>query len=244
LAADRKKRIEKHYAEEARRASPILPSGELVPYENPDFLLRLDNGTLGIEVTELCREEPRAEAGRLAKIHEKAKALYGRLPDSEPINVSLVFSRRAADVAFKQLANSLVEFVYERRKNRGICPAKDLPEGYCHIGIHAPVEQIDPTGHWYCARAFDTAIAPKELVEFRIAEKNARLADYRLAAAEVWLLIINDQFLGAGQVCVRPDHLAGWKFSFDFENDLPPENQARVKETSPIRWARGPKEEK
>ena len=111
LAADRKKRIEKHYVEEARRASTILPGGELVSHENPDFLLRLDNGTLGIEVTELCREEPRAEAARLAKIPEKAKALYGRLAGSEPIDVSLAFSRNAIDLTFKELTNSLVEFV-------------------------------------------------------------------------------------------------------------------------------------
>jgi len=157
--------------------------------------LHLDNGTLGIEVTELCREEPRAEAARLAKIPEKAKALYGRMAGSEPIDVRLAFSRRATDLTFKQLTNSLVEFVYAHRKSRRICPPNNLPEGYCHVGIHAPFEQIDPTGRWHCVRAFDTVIAPKQLVESGIAEKNTRLVEYRLAATEVWLLIINDQFL-------------------------------------------------
>ena len=119
-AADgRKKRIEKHYLEEARRTSPILPSGQLVPYESPDFLLHRDNGPLGIEVTELSREEPRAEAARLAKIPEQAKALYGRETGSEPINVSLAFSRRAGELTVKQLRNLLAKFVYERRKVEG-----------------------------------------------------------------------------------------------------------------------------
>jgi len=220
LAVDRKKRVEKHYTEEARRASPIFPKGELVAHERPDFLLRLDNGTIGIEVTELCREEPRAEASRLAKIPERAKARYSRLARFEPIDVSVAFSRRAADVTFEQLTNSLMEFVYTRRESKGICLARDLPEGYCHIGIHSPLEQIDPTGRWHGVRAFDTAIAPKQLVESRIAEKDARLADYRLAAPEVWLLIVNDQFLGPGEVCARPDHLTEWKFSFGFEKVL------------------------
>lgn len=219
-APDRKKRIEKHYLEEARRASPIFPGGEFVSHENPDFLVRLDNGTLGIEVTELCREEPRAEAARLAKIPEKAKALYGRLAGSEPVDVSLTFSRYATDLTFKELTNSLVEFVHAHRKSRGICSSRDLPRGYSHIGIHAPFEQIDPRGRWHGIRAFDTVIAPKELVEFRIAEKNARLEDYRRAATELWLLIINDQFLGPGEVYARPDRLVEWKFSFDFEKVL------------------------
>jgi hypothetical protein len=51
-----------------------------------------------------------------------------------------------------------------------------------------PFEQIDPTGRWHGVRAFDTVIVPKQLVESRIAEKNTRLVEYRLAATEVWLL--------------------------------------------------------
>ena len=51
--------------EEARRASTLFPAGGLEPYEKPDFLLFANPHTIGIEVTELCREEPRAEAGRL-----------------------------------------------------------------------------------------------------------------------------------------------------------------------------------
>jgi hypothetical protein len=217
---DGKKRLEKHYTEEARRAYPLFPKGELISHERPDFLLRLHDETIGIEVTQLCREGPRAEAGRLGKIPAKAKARYSRLAGAEPVNVSLAFSRHAANVSFERLTNSLVEFVYARRKTRGIGRVRDLPEGYCHIGIHAPFEELDPTGHWHGVRSFDTVVAPKQLLDFRIAEKNARLAEYRFAVPEVWLLIVNDQFLGPGEVCVRPEDLAEWKFSFDFEKVL------------------------
>ena len=220
LAVERKKQIEKNYLEEARRASPIFPAGDFLPYEKPDFLLRLDDRTIGIEVTELCREAPRAEASRLAKIPQEAKVRYSRLSGSEPVALSIGFSRRAADITFEQLTSSLVEFAYARRKSRGTCPARDLPEGYRQIGIHSPIQQIDPTGRWYSLRAFDTVIAPKQLIESRIAKKTARLAEYRLASPEVWLLIVSDQFLGPGQVCVHPDHLSNWKFSFEFEKVL------------------------
>src|SRR6266852_3254986 len=104
---NRKKRIETYYAEEARRVSPIFPKGELVPHEKPDFLLHLSAGTIGIEVTELCREEPRAEAARLVKIPEKAKARYGRLSGTAPVDVSLAFSRHARNVSVELLTGSL-----------------------------------------------------------------------------------------------------------------------------------------
>jgi hypothetical protein len=32
--------------------------------------------------------------------------------------------------------------------------------------------------------------------------------------------MINDQFLGPGEVYTRPDHLAEWSFAFDFDKVL------------------------
>jgi hypothetical protein len=220
LAIDRKKRIETLYVEEARRASLIFPDGDLISHENPDFLLPTDTETYGIEITELCRERPRTEAATLSRIPNKAKALYNGMDDAEPIDISLAFSRQATDLDSKQLTQSLVEFVYARRESRGICASEDLPTGYCHIGIHEPLPQIDTTGRWHGVRAFDVEIASKHHIECRIASKSPRLATYRKAATVVWLLIVNDQFLGPGEVYVRPDDLAEWKFKFEFEKVL------------------------
>jgi hypothetical protein len=220
LTLDRKKRIEMLYVEEARRASLIFPVGNLVPHENSDFLLSIDSGTFGIEVTELCRERPRTEAATLSRIPKKAKALYKTLAGTTPIDVNLAFSRNAINFDPNHLTNSLVEFVYERRNSRGIFASEDLPDGYCHIGIHEPHPQIDPTGRWHGVSAFDVEIASKQLLETSILSKNARVPTYRQSATEVWLLIVNDQFLGPGEVYAHPDHLAEWTFSFDFEKVL------------------------
>jgi hypothetical protein len=213
---DRKKRIEAHYLEEALRASSIFPGGRADPHEKPDFLLFADTGKIGIEVTELCREAPRAEAGRLSNVPDKAKKLYDRLPLAQAVDVSIAFWR-AENVVFKGLTKSLADFVYENRANKGAGFERNLPQGYCHIGIHEP---LSAGGRWHGVRAFDTIVAPKELLEARIAEKNGRVPDYKLAAPEVCLLIVNDQFLGPGEVYARPDHLAQWKFPFDFDKVL------------------------
>ncbi|HXJ91626.1 MAG TPA: hypothetical protein VMT20_01950 [Terriglobia bacterium] len=58
------------------------------------------------------------------------------------------------------------------------------------------------------------------MIAERIAEKNGRVKVYRLSATEVWLLIVNNRFLGPGEVYVRPDDLAQWKFPFDFDKVL------------------------
>jgi len=211
---DRKKRIEKHYLEEARLTCSIFPKGEFVPHERPDFLLHTDSRTIGIEVTELCREAPRTEAGKLARIVRNAKQRYNDLPSAEPVDVVVVFSREAEKAKRTGLINALVEFVHTYGKNE----VSRFPEGYTHIGVHAPLE--DPTGRWQEIRTSDTIVALKHLLESRIAEKNEHVPDYRLAASAVWLLIINDQFLGPGEVYVRPKDLARWKFDLDFEKVL------------------------
>ena len=191
LKKDRKKELEANYLEEARRASTIFPTGKLEPHEKPDFLLHADRSKIGIEVTELCREKPRAEAGRLAKVPEKAKAIYDGRPDVRPVDVNVWFWR-AELVGFAELRDSLADFVYENRGNVGNGHYKNLPLGFNHIGIWEP---HSPEGLWQAGRAFDTVVASRELLENRIAEKSARLAEYRLSISEEWLLIVNDQFL-------------------------------------------------
>jgi hypothetical protein len=54
----------------------------------------------------------------------------------------------------------------------------------------------------------------------RIAEKLLRLPEYRKAVAENWLLIVNDRFLGAGEIYARAEHVEQWTFAFDFDKVL------------------------
>lgn len=212
------KKVETYYMEESRQASSIFPHGELVLHEEPDFLLRTDRGTIGIEVTELCRKEPRAAGGKLAKVPNTAQKLYNQLANAEPVFVSVGFSAQAENVRFNELINSLVEFVHRNKNNKGSGFTRDLPKGYCHIGIFAPLEPLERC--WHGAHAFETVVASKELLESCIAKKNKRVSVYRVPTPEVWLLIVNDQFLGPGKVYARPDNLAEWKFVFDFEKVL------------------------
>jgi hypothetical protein len=142
------------------------------------------------------------------------------LANSGPIDVSAAFASDTENVSFHNLTRGLANFVHGNRSDDGgsfdwnDC---ELPKGYCDIATHPTKE---PIGNWRTFVAFNATLAPKALLESCIGEKNLRLPDYRLAASEVWLLIVTDQLLGAGEVYARPDHVAQWKFTFNFEKVL------------------------
>jgi hypothetical protein len=167
-AADEKKRIERLYLEEARQASVLLPSGDLVAHERPDFLLHAAGGIVGIEVTELCREEDRAEGGKLSKVAGKAKVLYNSMPGAQPVDVGAAFAPHAGSMKFHALATSLANFVYRNRDKVGSSFKRELPEGYCHIGFFEPLSIVDTRGCWRIAAAFDVEIAVSALLADRI----------------------------------------------------------------------------
>lgn len=214
----RKKEIERIYLEEARRASTIFPSSEPVDHERPDFLLPLPSGTLGIEVTELCREEERHEGARLGHVAPKAKRLYMRR-GAHAVSVSPVFSHHADDMSVDELAASLADFVFDHRDTDASYSWNDdagMPKGYCHIGVFHPSEW-EADGVWRYFKGFDGGSVEKDMLDSRIFDKNRRLTDYRKAASVVWLLIVNDLFLGPGEVHLRDDQLARWVFDFAFD---------------------------
>jgi hypothetical protein len=216
----RKKEIESAYLHEARRLTDIFPPGEFVPHENPDFLITTEGKTYGIEVTELCLEKPRTEAATLERIPENAKTLYNQRTGAVPVDVSIVYSRQAESLHPNQMAKSLAAFIYEQQGKKGVYGWQVVPEGFSRIGIHDVLPTRNPAGRWYGVRAFSVEIAIRELLERSIARKNARLPAYRSAASNLWLLIVNDQFLGPGEVYVRPEDLSVWSFTFRFEKVL------------------------
>ena len=146
---------------------------------------------------------------------EGAKTLYGRRA-ALPVNVSPAFSHQSESLKSADLAETLAGFVYaHRRADRSF--TRDLPQGYCHIGVF-PAHR--PGGHWRYFRAFNTVLASRELIEWRIAEKGRRLGRYRQLAPVVWLLIVNDLFLGPGEVFARPEDLRTWQFASGFDKVL------------------------
>jgi hypothetical protein len=218
-----KKRIERIYLNEARAASSLFPAGEPVPHEPLDFLFETPSRLLGVEITELCHEDARKEGARLGYVVPKAKKLYDKRLDAKPVSVSPVLSHDADTMHVDVLATGLADFVYNHRAADNTFDwyhCEDIPKGFSQIGVFPPWEEIEPEGKWRHFRAFSTTLLPKDAFDARIAEKNARLNDYRQIAPEVWLLLVNDLFLGPGEVAVRVEDLKHWTFDFDFDKVL------------------------
>jgi hypothetical protein len=62
--------------------------------------------------------------------------------------------------------------------------------------------------------------AEKDLIDVCLAEKNPKVPEYRQKATQIWLMIINDQWRGAGEVYVNPEQAATWTFDFPFDKVL------------------------
>ncbi len=125
---------------------------------------------------------------------------------------------REESVSVKDLTTSLVKFVHTHQNEKGTNFDEDLPQGYCSIGIFEPIGI--PEGNGRSVRAFDVASGTKDMIETCIAQKMQRAPAYRVATPEVWLLIVNDHFLGPGEVRTDPDRLAEWRFNSDFDKVL------------------------
>ncbi len=165
-------------------------------------------------------EASRAEEGRLAKVAEQAQRSYSCLTGLALVEVRATFAPNVEHVSVRQLVSGLTDFVVTHQKREtGSYDWKEcqLPEGYCYIGIHKPLEEAP---RWWICNAFDITVAPRGLLDACIQKKNRQVKEYRLATYEIWLLIINDKFLGAGEVHVRPDQLIHWDFDFEFDKVL------------------------
>ena len=216
---DEQKRIEGIYLAEARRVSTIFPAAELHPFKPfPDFVT--DDKSLGIEVTELCDPDGRSDGARLSFVVPRAKQMYNSRPDAPPLSVATGMSPQAEDMRVDELTQSLADFVYAHRHERGEIKDERLPRGWCHIAIFDPWGNQPADGDWPVSRAIHTVLGAKEMVEARITEKNARVSDYRAQVSEVWLLIVNNRYLGPGEVYLRADAISTERFTFAFDRVL------------------------
>ena len=126
-----KKRQEKCFVEQAMKACPSLfPSGELIKCERPDFLLKTDSETIGIEVTQIFQQKggkftPQSYDGDVEKVVCCAKKRYYEM-GGVPVNVRVyptTFEDRKIDK--KCMVESLACFVKKtlpRRANGQFLP--------------------------------------------------------------------------------------------------------------------------
>jgi hypothetical protein len=219
-----KKETEKRALEAARRASAIIPDGEIIVFEKPDLKLQTATGLLGIEVTELLPpagddsfSSPLAERSFHERVVRIAEQEYIQKRGPMPLSVQVYFWSHSDRILDKRvMARSLVEFVrsncalampvvtFSRRDN--------LPEGFGVISISAT------RGPWFAGEGVNLTLSQiHQQIAARISAKSDLLPTYRsnLPNSPIWLLIYSCIDVSRG--VPMPHGFAEWTFPFGFD---------------------------
>lgn len=185
--------------------------------ESPDFIIRVGEGLVGVEVTELFITQggngstPQAQEAISSQIAVKAQRLY-KVASGPPAHVNFCFGPGQDLRALKrdETAKMLCDYVlglklslWQRVDWRPEELDGPVP---CEVSfIHALGVPSFDMAHWGVARAgWIAPLNPIPLQE-RIDEKAKRLQKYQAAIAENWLLIVADAMKPSSQIEVQPD---------------------------------------
>ncbi len=228
MADGDKKERERHIIEAARKRSTLLPSGELVPGESPDW--RIPSASLGIEVSELLPDKPdgvlfsgQQLSAFQVDVVQAAERFYRARANVRPADVFVYFRN---DWALKRnaeaMARALADFVHSNYpSDTGTVVLEELEPGLCGWVDGLSVVRITrEDGRWQTGGCSDVAVVTYEQLASRIAAKNQRVAEYRrrLPGWHIWLLI-GTRFPVLSSVTV-PREVTSWRFNSDFDRVL------------------------
>jgi hypothetical protein len=222
---DNKKKTEAHVLEAARVAGFIVPSGEVIPGEEPDYRIKNETGTiLGIELTEVMpppRDKSFSSPVAEMKLHESvieiAEQEYYQTVDAVPVQVSVYFWRIERTRSKKQeIAHALVDFVRAHCNEANpvaiFTRLRKIPDGFGTVIIRST-----PRPWWSGESSSNMLEDIQEQIAASIAGKNKLLATYRanLPNTPIWLLLYSCAGVSRGiEMWPVVDE---WSFAFDFD---------------------------
>lgn len=196
-----KKLYERAVVEAFLRWKGLPPSAlEDSERERPDALIRVDERSVGVEVTTLTEANPRqriapqkwtieairvVEAARIAfesSNHRPFVVRFEFRPDWQPPDRRMVPLLAAELAAVVEAAGNEVSSDSETPLTL-IDPHPAI--SWAYVGSTRP----EWGGHWAPSFGFEGALAGSDDIASTVARKEAELAEYRRAASDVWLLI-------------------------------------------------------
>ena len=219
---EEKKRIEAYMLAGARKAGVPIPTGERAGLEPaPDFVL--ENGRLGIELTELTRPAdhdggfvPTAEEAFHKELVQLARQQYYGAPDAKPARLVVYFSARGQRGCKRQMADSLSEFVranVHRANPVASFSSLDTPDGIGSMSI------TSECGDWWSGECGGPTLSQiRAQLARRISKKTVRVKQYRGSlpqGSSVWLLIYSG--VAVSRSMPIPHGIEEWAFPFEFD---------------------------
>lgn len=218
-----KKMGEARMLDAARKAGAPIPAGE-IHGEEPDFTFNTENGTLGVEVTELLRPASRnhgivpvEEENFHNEVIRTAQQQYCTTVAATPASLIVYFANaKGMRQDKRKIAQTLVDFVKENvhRANPVIAlSGNEVPHGFGAMSITAG------PGDWWCGESGGTNLneIPRQLAS-RILAKNKLLPTYRTNLprdARVWLLLYSRPTVARSIPVPFGIERMGFQFDFD-----------------------------
>lgn len=197
-----KKKFERWVIDLFVSTCPDLLSATIVNNENPDFLARFANKTIGLELTCLYNE-PRAEhESAEQRVIQRCKRFYDE-KGFPPVHVNIMFvehrfpRKRDADIIAEQIVKVITshipcmnEHIIIRRNNKQYFDNSQLPRQIAFISL----DRFDVMDHSFFGLmdgGFAIPFTTKDLQD-KIMFKNCRVPEYLDCCDEVWLVIAYD----------------------------------------------------
>ncbi len=220
------KETERFYLDKFKENFPGFPKGTVCPDERPDFLVKTEQGVVGIEITEFFRDMADAIQSPLQqreavrrKIMEQANAFAdkrGFLVAYVFVHFDLNFNCKASEISI--IASKLVEVAegrfqigqndeYIRRHEIQIpgIAALSLKRTRGSTSIwRAPLGSFVPT------------MNPQQIQDI-LDQKNCRCDEYGKKCDEIWLVIVMDRFR-ASSFALIPEGVANSVYAHRFDS--------------------------
>jgi hypothetical protein len=212
------KNRERYYLDAFRTAIPEVPKGDAVEPEPPDFVLKSERGTLGIELTVFhlptapgtqSYQERQSLKNRIVEIAERihheagGPALYVAVFFSAHVAIRKQDTIRMA----RELAASVLKSPAPRSYREPVeIPWSERPEFIWGIQIIPSVDGRDKLWH-PDAGGWVAGITTQHVAD--VVQAKARTAALaRSRCDHLWLVIVNDLFGRAAQAEITPDALS------------------------------------
>jgi hypothetical protein len=172
--------------------------------ESPDFIVRIDNRIIGVELTELFkahdteRSLPQAQESISSSIVSHAERMY-KASGAPPAHVTVCFGPGCdlRGLNRNQTASALASFIQGLNLGEGKrvdwLPERldgQLPNEISFVhALGVPSFQM---AHWGVARAGYVAPLGADALQLRIEDKATRLQNYMESVSENWLIIVAD----------------------------------------------------
>ncbi|HTV39551.1 MAG TPA: hypothetical protein VMF08_03175 [Candidatus Sulfotelmatobacter sp.] len=228
------------YLEQFKRNHPGFPEGDVCPEECPDFLVKAENKTVGIEVTQYFRDGADGSKPPLQqreaireRVLDEARQVAGQclLPGAY-VFVHFDFNFYCVRSEVRTTAGKLVQLVgvalQASQKEIFLRRGEIEIKGVDAIFIK-PIEGKNCI--WRAPLASFVPTVTAEKIQSILSGKNARCDDYRSKCDEIWLIIVMDRFRASSFSLLPPlvmDHAYSHKFDsaflffYDFDADQKP----------------------